>query len=332
MMNIELRKAASNLRGVLGFPVTPFRIDLSLDLDALERNVDEMAGHGFCALVSAGGTGELYSLGMDETERVIATTVQVVNGRMPVVAGTGFNVPIGVEIARRAEKAGASYLLILPPYYVAAPQAGLFEYYEAIARATVLPLMIYSRDWAVFTPEMVARLADRIPTLVAWKDGQGNTRNYQRIMEYNGDRLAWLGGMGDDCVPGYFAVGVQAYTSSISNIAPQLSLAIAEAGMKQDFIEISKLMRRYVNPLYALRERSKGYEVAVMKAAMEMLGKTAGPVRPPLMNCLPEDIEDLRKLMALYQSEIELCRNVNATESSETGGLRYRASAERLGG
>ncbi len=291
----------SGLHGVFGFPVTPFHDDLSLNLDALERNVDAMASHPFCGLVAAGGTGELYSLSVDEIEQVVATTVRSVNSRMPVVAGTGFNAALGVEIARRAEKAGADCILILPPYYIAAPEDGFFAYYEAIGRATALPLMIYSRDWAIFTPEMVARLADRVPTLVAWKDGQGDIRKYQRIMEYNGGRLAWFGGLGDDCVPGYFAIGVQAYTSSISNISPRLSLLLADAGMKRDFVPLNELMHRYVNPLYALRERSRGYEVAVMKQAMEMLGISAGPVRPPLMNCRARDIEDLRKLMEVYQ-------------------------------
>jgi 5-dehydro-4-deoxyglucarate dehydratase len=144
-------------------------------------------------------------------------------------------------------------------------------------------------------------LADRVPTLAAWKDGQGDVRKYLRIMEKNGDRLAWFGGLGDDCVPGYFAIGVQAYTSSISNIAPKLSLALADAGLKGDFVRLRDLMKRYVNPLYALRERAKGYEVAVMKEAMQMLGMPAGPVRPPLMNCCASDIADLRALMLVYQ-------------------------------
>lgn len=295
------RDFASQLRGVFGFPVTPFRSDLSLDLDALARNVDEMAAHPFCAMVAAGGTGELYSLSVEEIELVVATTVRAVNGRMPVVAGTGFNASMGADIARRAEKAGAECILALPPYYSGAPEDGLFAYYEAIGAATPLPLMVYSRGWAVFTPEMVARLAGRVPTLVAWKDGQGDVRKYQRIMNYNGDRLAWLGGLGDDCVPGYFAIGVQAYTSSISNIAPRLSLALAEAGASGDFVRLNELMERYVHPLYAIRERSRGYEVAVMKAAMEILGMSAGPVRPPLMDCLPDDIDDISKLMEAYE-------------------------------
>jgi 5-dehydro-4-deoxyglucarate dehydratase len=297
----DVRSFVAGLHGVFGFPVTPFRKDLSLDLEALERNVDEMAAYPFCALVAAGGTGEVYSLSPEEVEQVIAVSVKAVKGRMPIVAGTGLNATLGAEMARRAQKAGADCILALPPYYVAAPEEGLFAYYAAIGAATDLPLMVYSRDWAVFTPDMVARLADRVPTLAAWKDGQGDVRKYLRIMEKNGDRLAWFGGLGDDCVPGYFAIGVQAYTSSISNIAPKLSLALADAGLKGDSIRLRDLMKRYVNPLYALRERAKGYEVAVMKEAMQILGMPAGPVRPPLMNCRASDIADLRALMQVYQ-------------------------------
>lgn len=293
------------IRGVLGFPVTPFRQDLSLDLDGLARNVDEMARYPFCALVAAGGTGELYSLTPAEVEDVVRVTVQAAAGRMPVVAGTGFNGPLGAEIARRAEKAGADCILALPPYYINAPFEGVIAYYQQIGAATGLPLMVYSRDWAVFTPGMVARLADHVPTLTFWKDGQGDARKYQRIMHSVGDRLAWLGGLGDDCVPAYFAVGVQAYTSSISNIAPRLSLDLAEAGMARDFARLDVLMEKYVHPLYAFRERVKGYEVAAMKSAMEILGMPAGPVRPPLCNCSEKDVADLRQLMQVYADVIE---------------------------
>jgi 5-dehydro-4-deoxyglucarate dehydratase len=289
------------LKGVFGFPITPFKKDLSLDLDALAKNVDEMTQYPFCAIVAAGGTGELYSMTPQEIEDVVRITVKATAGRMPVVAGTGFNAAIGSDIARRVERAGADCVLVLPPYYLNSPEAGLFEFYRAIGDATGLPLMVYSRDWAVFTPDMVARLCDRVPRLAAWKDGQGDGRKYQRIMQFNGDRLAWFGGLGDDCVPTYFAVGVQAYTSSISNIAPRLSLALAEAGMAHDFIRLNELMNKYVHPLYALRERVKGYEVAAMKVAMEILGMPAGPVRPPLTNCRPQDVEDLRELMKVYE-------------------------------
>lgn len=291
--------------GVFGFPVTPFKKDLSLDLDALARNVDEMSQYPFCALVAAGGTGELYSLSPVEVEQVVKTTVENARG-IPVVAGTGYNTVIGADLARRSERAGAECMLALPPYYAGAPEEGLYEYYRAIGAATPLPLMVYSREWAVFTPDMVAKLADRVPTLVAWKDGQGDARKYQRIMHKLGDRLAWFGGLGDDCVPAYFAVGVQGYTSSISNIAPRLSLELANAGMARDFDRLDELMKRYVHPLYAIRDRVRGYEVSVMKEAMEILGMPAGPVRPPLQNCRPQDVADTRALMDVYREWIDL--------------------------
>src|SRR5204862_7675035 len=140
----------------------------------------EMAGYPFCALVAAGGMGELYSLTPGEVQEVVRVTVQAVAGRMPVVAGAGYNAALGAQIARRAEKAGADCILAFPPYYLNAPLEGLIEYYRAIGSASGLSLMVYSRDWAAFTPEMVARLADRVPTLEFWKDGQGDARKYQR--------------------------------------------------------------------------------------------------------------------------------------------------------
>jgi 5-dehydro-4-deoxyglucarate dehydratase len=293
------------MRGTLGFPVTPFRSDLSVDLDALAENVTRMVQYPFCALVAAGGTGEVYSLTPSEIEDVVRVTVDAAAGRMPVIGGTAFNAPLGSDIARRVEKAGADCVLVLPPCYINAPEEGLFEYYRAIGKATGLPLMLYSRDWAAFSPQQVARLAERVPTLEFWKDGQGDARKYQRIMQHVGSRLAWLGGLGDDCVPAYFAIGVQAYTSSISNIAPLLSLRLAETAIARDHTRLNHLMERYVHPLYALRERARGYEVAIVKEAMEILGHTAGPVRPPLCNCREDDVVDLRRLMEVYQDVIE---------------------------
>ncbi len=295
------REFAKKLVGVFGFPVTSFKQDLSLDLDGQARNVDEMTQHPFCALVACGGTGEMYSMSVEENIEVARVSVDAAKGRMPVVAGVGYNTVMGVAMAQGMAKVGASALLVMPPYYTNAPAEGLIQYYEAIGKATDLPLSLYSRDWAAFSPEMVERLADRIPTLSFWKDGQGDARKYQRIMTHLGDRLAWIGGIGDDCVPAYFAIGVQAYTSSISTIAPKLSLAMADAGLKRDFAKLDELMKKYVHPLYGLRDRMKGYEVAVMKRAMETLGKPAGPVRPPLQDVKPGELAEIAKVMELFR-------------------------------
>ncbi len=136
------RQFTAQFTGVFGFPVTPFHRDLSLNLEALGQNVDQMARHPFCAMVAAGGTGEVYSMTPEEIERTVKVSVDAVAGRMPVVAGTGYNSVMGADIARRVARAGAECILILPPYYSHAPEEGLFEYYETIGKATDLPLMI----------------------------------------------------------------------------------------------------------------------------------------------------------------------------------------------
>src|SRR4026208_661711 len=207
----------NRLSGVIAFPVTPFKEDLSLDLPGLHHNLTKLLEHPIAAVVAAGGTGELYSLTPPEYARVIELTTLAVEDRVPVVAGVGFGLRLGIEMAQAAEKAGADGILVFPPSYPHAEADGLFEYYRAIADATQLGLVIYSRDWATFTPSMVERLTT-IPSLVAWKDGQGDIRRLQAIINRVGDRLHWIGGAGDDMVAAYYSIGIRAFTSSIATV------------------------------------------------------------------------------------------------------------------
>ena len=291
----------NRLGGVITFPITPFNDDLSLDVAGHRKNVAEMLQFPFCATVAAGGTGEMYSMTPEENFEVIKSTIEEVNGKIPVLAGVGFNRVLAVEMAKKAEEAGADGILCFPPYYPNADREGMLHYYRAIGEATSLGLFIYSRDWAVFSPGEVWRLCEAIPNLIAWKEGQADLRTYQRIMERCGDRLHWIGGIGDDMVPGYYSIGIRTYTSSIAVIAPRLSLQLHERASVLDSASLSRLMSNYVIPLYAIRQRRKGYEVAVMKKAMQILGKPAGPVRPPLVEVRPEEVKEIEGLMERYK-------------------------------
>jgi 5-dehydro-4-deoxyglucarate dehydratase len=283
--------------GVIAFPVTPFRDDLSLDIEGLRHNLTRLMDHPVSAIVAAGGTGEMYSLTPSEHAKVVETTVQIVSGKAPVIAGVGFNQAMAVEMAKQSAGAGADAILALPPYYPQADEEGLIEYYRAIGDATELGLLIYSRDWASFSPAQVERLAAKIPTLVAWKDGQADLRRLQMIIDRVGDRLYWIGGAGDDMVPGYYSIGIRTYTSSIATVAPKLSLALHDAAANGRREELSQLMSDCVIPLYALRARRKGYEVSAMKAMMDMAGLRGGPVRPPLPDMRDEEREELRAIL-----------------------------------
>ena len=288
------------LQGVISFPVTPFKKDLSLDLEGLRKNLCSLLQHPVCAIVAPAGTGELYSLSPSEHAAVVKTVVDEVNGRVPVLAGTGFNPPIASELAREAAKLKVSGILAFPPYYPSPDDDGVIAYYRGIADTTPLGMLIYTRDWFNPTPALAEKLA-QIPNLIGWKDGQADLRRYQMIRQRLGHRLHWIGGAGDDMVPGYYSIGIRTYTSSIANVAPRLSLKLHELASAGKSDELTKLMNDLVIPLYALRARRKGYEVSAMKAMMDMIGLAGGPVRPPLVDLHPNETEILRGMLDKWQ-------------------------------
>ncbi len=302
-MPLSPNELRDTLTGVIAFPITPFRPDLSLDLDALRQNVRMMLEHPLAAIVAAGGTGELYSLSPAEHLDVIGTIVEEARGKVPVIAGTGFSVALGSQLARQAAAAGASGILVFPPYYPGAEDDGLVRYYTAIGESTSLGMLIYSRDWFHPSAAMVERLAS-IPTLVAWKDGQGDIRRLQIIKRHIGDRFRWVGGAGDDMVPAYYSIGIRAFTSSVANVSPQVALQLHDAGVKGDTKTLQQLMTELVVPLYALRARRKGHEVTVMKELMTLLGLAGGAIRPPLVAMRPEEMEELRAMVPAWQKVV----------------------------
>src|SRR5581483_5444036 len=213
MKPAELRK---KLNGVISFPCTPFKKDLSLDLDGLRKNLRALLKHPIAAVVAPAGTGEIHSLSPSEHLAVVKTTVEEVSGQVPVLTGTGFNPPIAAEVAKQSAAAGVNGILAFPPYYPNMEEDGIVAYYKGIADATKLGLIIYSRDWFAPSPSLVEKLAQTIPNLIAWKDGQADIRRYQMIQQRLGDRLHWIGGAGDDMIPAYYSIGIRTYTSSIA--------------------------------------------------------------------------------------------------------------------
>lgn len=120
-------------------------------------------------------------------------------------------------------------------------------------------------------------------------------------MDRVGDRLYWIGGAGDAWVPAYYKLGIRTYTSSIATVAPKLSLHLHELASAGDSRELTSFMNQYVNPLYAIRARRKGYEVAAMKGMMNLIGLAAGPVRPPLCNMRPEETTELKAILEKWK-------------------------------
>ncbi len=291
-----LETLRAHLRGVIAFPVTPFRSNLDLDLDALRHNVDWLIGHGIRTLVAAGGTGELYSLTVEEAEAVHRTAIETAAGRAAVICGVGGKLREATILAQRAERAGAAGILMLPAAYGPAAEEGMLAYYGGIARSVSIGVLPYARDWAIFTPDLMARLAEQ-PNVVAYKDGSADLRNWARIRARLGSRLVWIGGVGDDMVHTYFAAGAEGFTSSIANFMPHVAQQLYEAASSGDFARARAIFEEQVLEFYSLRAKKRGYEVASVKAAMELCGLPAGPVRPPLVDLTEEERRQVERMV-----------------------------------
>src|SRR5439155_1358368 len=187
----------------------------------------------------------------------------------------------------QAERDGADGILVLPPYYAHPDPDGLVGYYRQIAEATALGVAIYARDGVALTPALLERLAREIPNLVAFKDGRGDVRLFQRLREHAGERLGaerlvWLAGAGDDMVGPYFAAGAEGFTSSLACFWREASLELYCLTRAADYRRLAQFHEHVVRPFYDLRQRRLGFQAAVLKVAMQLPGHPAGPVRPPL--------------------------------------------------
>ncbi len=292
----------ASLRGALAFPITPYAADGSVDLDAVRENAAILAESAVSAIVAPSGTGEFFALTPGEANEIVAATVEVA-GAKPVIAAAGVGPRLGAELAQAAERAGAAAVMIVSPYYGKPDPDALIAYYADIAAATSLPVIPYARDAALFTPKMAERLINEVPQVIAFKDGRGDVRLFQQILEHvnqhcGDDRVIWLAGTGDDLVAPYFAAGAEGFTSSLACFWPEASGELYRLASAGDYARLATYHQRVVSPIYALRQRRPGYEVSVMKAAMEILGYRAGPARPPLANITAVEREELATLLA----------------------------------
>ncbi|MFI0214164.1 5-dehydro-4-deoxyglucarate dehydratase [Streptomyces lydicus] len=286
-------------RGVLSFPLTSFRPDGSLDLDAYRAYLAQQLATSPGAVFPACGTGEFTALDEDEYRQVVTAAVEVAAGRLPVVAGLGYGWAQALRFARIAEEAGADAALVLPHYLLQAPQRGLVEQLRRIAAGTRLPLIAYQRDQVAFTVESLRRIAE-LPTVIGLKDGHGDLDRLQRLTLSAPDHLLFFNGAATAELQAraYAAVGVPAYSSAVHAFAPEIADAFFAAVRDDDRATADALLRGFYVPLVELRDRVPGYAVSLVKAAARLRGRPVGPVRAPLTDPGPEDLDELEKLLA----------------------------------
>jgi 5-dehydro-4-deoxyglucarate dehydratase len=307
MAGMEPLEMASRIGGgLLSFPVTHFDEAHQFREADYRAHCAWLLEHDVAGLFAAGGTGEFFSLTPDEVGRVVAAAVNETNGRVPVIAGCGYGTAIAVDLARRAEAAGADGLLLLPPYLVNSRPEGLAAHVEAVCRATPgLGVIVYNRDNAILDAGTLAGLCDRNPNLVGFKDGVGDIELMMRVYARMGDRLTYVGGLptAETFAAAYLEMGVTTYSSAVFNFMPDWALAFYHSVRARDRGAVLAGLRDFILPYVELRNRGRGYAVSIVKAGMRAVGRDAGPVRPPLTDLDAAELETLRGLIARVRPE-----------------------------
>ncbi|WP_020574160.1 5-dehydro-4-deoxyglucarate dehydratase [Actinopolymorpha alba] len=285
-------------RAVLSFPLTPFDSGGEVDLAAFRTHLRGQLAAGPAALFPCCGTGEFFSLSESEYAELVATAVREAGGEVPVIVGIGYGWAQAARFAAAAEQAEADGALLLPHYLVGAPQEGLVRQVQEVAARTSLPLIVYQRDQVKYTPAALAELA-RIPNVIGLKDGHGDLDQLQRLrlavpsdfLFFNGVPTAEL-----QARP-YRSIGIHAYSSAVHAFAPEISKAFFTALMAGDDATVDRLLQEFYVPLVTLRDRQRGYAVALVKAAARLRGAPVGPVRAPLTDPTPTELDQLAGIL-----------------------------------
>lgn len=285
-------------RGLLSFPVTPFNEKNELDLAFYREHIEYMVSAGPGALFACGGTGEYFSIDLEEYTAAVKAAVEQTAGRVPIIAGVGYGTKLARQFAQAAEAAGADGIMAMPPYLLVSEQEGLYQHYRQVADAVKIGVILYQRDNAVFNPDTVARLAE-IPNVVGFKDGHGDMERLIRIRLAVGERLFLLNGMptAELSAQAFYGVGCTTYSSAVFNFVPEIAHAFFGALSAGDQAECARLLNGFYVPFGKLRDKAKGYAVSLIKAGLTVTGRPMGGVRAPLLDPTEAQVEELRAIV-----------------------------------
>lgn len=280
--------------------VTPFHEDGSVNYEKFTQIIEEQIEGGTDAIIVCGTTGEASTLTHEEHLDVIRHCVQTVKGRIPVVAGTGSNcTDTAIYLSTEAEKFGVDGLLVVTPYYNKATQNGLYEHFKKIANAVELPIILYNvpgRTGCNIQPETAVRLCTDVGNIVGIKEASGSISQVTKLMALAKGKIDLYSGDDNQIVP-LLALGGIGVISVLSNIAPMQTHDICQKFFDGDIEGSAKEQLRAIELVSALFCEVNPIPV---KTALNLMGKEVGPLRMPLSDMEPQNVEILKKAMAEY--------------------------------
>jgi len=299
----ELKRVLES--GLLSFPLTDFDSQLRFAPKPYAQRLEWLMPYGASALFAAGGTGEFFSLEPGEYSQVVKTAVNTCRGRMPIIGAAGAGTALAVQYAQETERAGAQGLLVLPHYLTEASQEGLLAHVQAVCRSVKIGVIVYNRGAARYSPDTVARLAETCPNLIGYKEGMGDIEHFVSVRRKLGDRVAYLGGLptAEVFAGAYKAMGCPVYSSAVFNFIPKTAIEFYNAHAAGDTRTTNRLIDEFFLPYIAIRNQGHGYAVSIVKAGATIVGHGAGPVRPPISDLKPKEVEQLSALIKRLGSQ-----------------------------
>ncbi|MDD6579317.1 MAG: 4-hydroxy-tetrahydrodipicolinate synthase [Lachnospiraceae bacterium] len=279
---------------------TPFLANGEVDYDTFRDQIEYQIQNGTDAIIVCGTTGEASCLSHEEHLDCIKFCVEVVNKRIPVIAGTGSNcTETAIYLSTEAEKYGVDGLLVVTPYYNKATQKGLIEHYTMVAESVKLPIIMYnvpSRTGCNILPETAAKLCKNVPNIVGIKEASGDISQVAKVALLCGDDIDIYSGNDDQIIP-ILALGGKGVISVLSNVAPKQTHDICQAFFDGDTAKAAKLQIEAIPLVGALFCEVNPIPV---KKAIELQGRDTGVVRRPLTEMEPQNAERLKKEMQAY--------------------------------
>ena len=288
--------------GVLPAMTTAFAPDYTVDHPAVARHAQWLMENGCTGIICLGSLGEASTLRLGEKIEVVKTIVAALDGKAPVVAAiSALSTAEAVETARAAYGAGASGLMILPPYVYKGDWRENKAHVAAILQATPLPGLLYNNPVAYgvdFVPEQIAELAQDFPNFAAVKESSTDTRRVTAIRALIGDRLALLVGVDDSIVEGISA-GAIGWVAGLVNAFPRESVdlfRLASAGRTEEAFELY----RWFLPLLRLDTAPKF--IQYIKQVEQEVGIGSARVRAPRMEPVGEELAEIRAVLQVAQA------------------------------
>ena len=278
--------------GVATALITPFHEDLSVNYEKLAELIDKQIEDGVDALVICGTTGEAATLTEEEHMEVIRSAAKMINGRIPMIAGTGSNsTATAIKMSKEAEEAGADAVLLVSPYYNKGTQQGIYEHFADTANAINIPVVLYNiqgRTGVNIEPATIAKLAKDVPNIVAVKEASGNISQVAKIRQMTDPETFSIYSGNDDQVVPLMSLGGSGVISVASHVIPGAMHKMVMDYLAGDVKSACELQIRYLNLMNALFCEVNPIPV---KEALNILGYEVGPFRKPLTPMSPEHRE-----------------------------------------